>query len=196
MTDQPTNPPRPKLKSIKDYVEGLAAQEAEAADAPAQAPAAPEPRQQMAQSGRRARTVARLTAVQALYQMEISGVGVEAVVREFSDHRFDADLDDEGETLGEADEEFFGELVRGVVEHQREIDPAIVKRLAAGWRLERLDATVRAILRSGAFELAHRRDVPKEVVIDEYVELAKAFFDAAEAKFVNAALDGIARDVR
>ncbi|MBX7247816.1 MAG: transcription antitermination factor NusB [Caulobacteraceae bacterium] len=149
----------------------------------------------MAPSGRRARTVARLTAVQALYQMEISGVGVEAVVREFSDHRFDADLD-EGETLGAADEAFFADIVRGVVAHQRDIDPAVVKRLASGWRLERLDATVRAILRSGTFELAHRPDVPTEVVIDEYVELAKAFFDAAEAKFVNAALDGIARDVR
>jgi len=55
---------------------------------------------------------------------------------------------------------------------------------------------VRAILRSGAWELMQRPDVPMEVVIDEYVELAKAFFDAADAKFVNAALDGIARDVR
>ena len=81
-----------------------------------------------------ARSVARLAAVQALYQMETGGGGVDAVVREFSDHRFDADLED-GERLAQADQAFFGELVRGVVESQDEIDRAIADRLAVGWRL-------------------------------------------------------------
>ncbi len=143
---------------------------------------------------RRARTIARLAAVQALYQMELAGAGVETVIQEFTDHRFDADL--EGEPLAAADEAYFAEIVRGVVEQQRTLDRAITARLADGWRLERLEATVRAILRAGAFELAHRADTPHEVVIDEYVELAKAFFDPTEAKFVNACLDGIANDVR
>ena len=143
---------------------------------------------------RQARTVARLAAVQALYQMELAGAGVDAVVREFSDHRFGADL--EGEPLAQADEVFFGELVRGVVAEQASIDRSIVHRLAQGWKLERLDATVRAILRAGAYELARRPDVPAEGVIDEYVELAKAFFDPAEAGFINAALDAISGDVR
>lgn len=143
---------------------------------------------------RRARTIARLAAVQALYQMELAGVGVETVIQEFSDHRFDGDL--EGELLAEADEVYFAEIVRGVVVHQTALDRAIVVRLAEGWKLDRIDATIRAILRSGAFELAHRPETPHEVVIDEYVELAKAFSDPTEAKFVNAALDGIARDVR
>jgi N utilization substance protein B len=149
---------------------------------------------------KQARSVARLAAVQALYQMEVSGAGVETVIREFTEHRFDraieGDADGESETLASADEAFFAELVRGVVESQREIDSAVVKRLATGWRLERLDATVRAILRSGAFELAHRSDVPTEVVIDEYVELAKSFFEGPEPGFVNGALDGVAQDVR
>ena len=70
------------------------------------------------------------------------------------------------------------------------------RRLAANWRLERLDATVRAILRSGVFELSHRPDVPTEVAINEYVELTKSFFDGPEAGFVNGALDAVARDVR
>ena len=143
---------------------------------------------------RQARSVARLAAVQALYQMELGGVGVETVVREFSDHRFGADL--EGEPLAEADEAFFGDLVRGVVADQAAIDKAVVRRLATGWKLDRLDATVRAILRAGAYELASRPDVPTEVVIDEYVELAKAFFDPTEAGFINGALDSIASDVR
>ena len=146
------------------------------------------------------RSVARLAAVQALYQMEVSSIGVEHVIREFTEHRFDRDLDTGGEgdnaTLASADETFFAELVRGVVGQQAKVDAAIVRRLAEGWRLERLDATVRAILRAGAFELAHRADVPTEVVIDEYVELAKSFFEGPEPGFVNGALDAVAQDVR
>ena len=146
---------------------------------------------------KQARSVARLAAVQALYQMEVSGVGVETVIREFTDHRFDRGIEgEESETLAAADEAFFAELVRGVVSVQREVDTAVVKRLASGWRLERLDATVRAILRAGTYELAHRPDVPVEVVIDEYVELAKSFFQGPEPGFVNGALDGVAQDVR
>lgn len=141
---------------------------------------------------KQARSVARLAAVQALYQMEASGIGVEAVVREFVDHRFETDI--EGEPLASADEAFFSAIVRGVVEKQAGIDRAIVKRLATGWKLDRLDATTRAALRSGAFELMHRPDVPVEVAIDEYVEIAKSFTD--ESGFLNAALDAIARDVR
>lgn len=143
---------------------------------------------------RRARTVARLAAVQALYQMELAGEGVETVISEFSNHRFDADI--EGEMLAEADEAWFADLVRGVVGDQKTIDAAVTRRLAANWKLERLDATLRALLRSGAWELAHKPEAPREVVLNEYVELAKAFFDDSEARFVNAALDGVARDVR
>jgi len=147
----------------------------------------------------KARRAARLAAVQALYQMELSGVGADAVVSEFVDHRFERPFDDTVEEgaptgLAHADEPFFAEVVRGVVADQGEIDRAIARRLAAGWKLERLDATVRATLRAGAWELHRRSDVPIEVVIDEYVELAKGFTD--EAGFVNAALDAIARDLR
>ncbi|PHY13116.1 transcription antitermination factor NusB [Caulobacter sp. B11] len=144
------------------------------------------------------RSVSRLAAVQALYQMEVSGVGVDAVVREFAEHRFDRDVGGpgEGDQLAAADETFFAELAKGVVANQAAIDQAIVRRLASGWRLERLDATARAVLRAGAFELLHRLDVPTEVVIDEYVEIAKSFFEGPEAGFINGALDAIARDSR
>lgn len=148
----------------------------------------------MTGSARQARSVARLAAVQALYQMEVSSAGAEAVIREFSEHRFDRDVEDM--TLAGADETFFADLVRGVVAHQGEVDKAVVKRLAQNWKLERIDATVRAILRAGAYELTHRTDVPTEVVIDEYVELAKSFFEGPEPGFVNGALDGVAQDVR
>ena len=149
---------------------------------------------QLTSRQRRARTVARLAAVQALYQMELAGEGVETVITEFSNHRFDADI--EGEALAEADEAWFADIVRGVIAGQKDIDASVKARLASNWRLERLDATLRALLRCGAWELTHKTEVPKEIVIDEYVELAKAFFDEGDAKFVNAALDGVARDVR
>jgi transcription antitermination protein NusB len=143
---------------------------------------------------RRARRVARLAAVQALYQMELAGTGVEAVIREFSDHRFDADL--EGERMARADEDFFAEIVRGVIAAQKDIDGAISARLAKGWRLNRIDATLRAILRAGGFELLRRPDIPAEVAIDEYIEVAKSFFEGPEPGVANAVLDGIARDGR
>lgn len=148
----------------------------------------------MSDPARQARSVARLAAVQALYQMETAGAGAEAVIREFSDHRFDRDI--EGRRLARADETFFAGLVRGVVESQAAIDKAIRRRLASGWKLERIDATARSILRAGACELMLRPDVPTEVVIDEYVEIAKSFFGGPEPSFVNAALDAIARDER
>jgi len=150
-------------------------------------------------SAHASRSVARLAAVQALYQMEVSSIGVESVIREFTEHRFDRALEGvegEGDTLASADEGFFAELVRGVVSEQKRVDAAIAKRLAENWRLERLDATVRAILRAGAYELANRPDVPTEVAIDEYVEVAKSFFEGTEPGFVNGALDAVARDVR
>ncbi|MBW3559411.1 MAG: transcription antitermination factor NusB [Proteobacteria bacterium] len=164
-------------------------------DAPEIEPAELQPQPGAAQ--RRGRTVARLAAVQALYQMEVAGTGVEAVIREFSEHRFGrAPEGDQGPPLADADEEFFAQLVRGVVADQKAVDGAVVRRLAKDWKLERLDATVRAMLRAGAWELMHRPDVPSEVAIDEYVELAKSFFEQTEPGFVNAALDGVARDVR
>jgi len=148
----------------------------------------------MTGSARQARSVARLAAVQALYQMETAGAGAEAVIREFSDHRFGRDM--EGVRLAHADQSFFGALVRGVVADQDAVDAAVRRRLASGWRLDRIDATARSILRAGAYELIRRRDVPAEVAIDEYVEIAKSFFEGPEPGFINAALDAIARDER
>lgn len=137
------------------------------------------------------RRAARLAAVQALYQMEIGGRGAAAVVREWREHRFGGK--DEAPDYIEADEPFFETVVTGAVEHQRELDLIIARRLASGWKLERIDSTVRAALRAGAFELLYG-DAPRAVVIDEYVEVVKAFFDGPEPGFVNATLDAIARE--
>jgi N utilization substance protein B len=149
----------------------------------------------MTRAPRQARSVARLAAVQALYQMEMSGAGVEAVIREFDQHRFDRDL--EGEPLAQADEAFFADLLRGVVGERAAIDAQIAARLAEGWRLERLDSTVRAILRCAVHELEGPYGTPAEVAINEYVEVAKSFFGVgAETAFVNGVLDRLSGDDR
>ncbi len=140
------------------------------------------------------RTNARLAAVQALYQMEATGIGVESVVREFIEHRLGTEID--GVLLGDADARFFDDVVRGVVNSQAKIDAAIDARLAKNWKLSRLDATVRSILRAGAYELVNRADIPGRAIIDEYLEIANAFFESDEPKFINGVLDGVYREVR
>jgi N utilization substance protein B len=145
-------------------------------------------------SDRSARSAARLAAVQALYQMELTGVDTEEVVREFVEHRFGREP--ETGTAGELDAEFFASLVRGVPTHQEEIDAGIAKCLSADWRLSRIDSILRAILRAAAFELIAVKDVPGKVVIDEYVDVSHAFFSGDEPSFINAALDKLARRKR
>lgn len=140
-----------------------------------------------------ARRAARVAAVQAIYQMELTGVDAETVVREFREHRFGRD---ELGALGEPDFMFFDALVKGVPHHQNEVDKTIADSLSANWRLSRVDSILRAILRSGTFEMIGRRDVPAKVVISEYLEIAHAFFEGDEPAFINAALDRIAHRKR
>ncbi len=149
-----------------------------------------------AKARRDGRTLARLAAVQALYQMEHSGQGVDATVREFQNFRLGSELD--GEAIREADDAFFAELVKGVVDAQRPIDPLINRNLREGWKLSRLDATARAILRCAAYELVRVPDIPAPVVLDEYIEMAKDFFGEGEQepKFINAVLEACAREAR
>ena len=140
------------------------------------------------------RSAARLAAVQALYQMDIAATDIADVIAQFQTHRFGSD--GEGGAPEVADRLFFAELLRGVVRRQRDIDPVLDAKLAEGWRLNRLDSILRATLRSAAFELLERRDVPAKVVVNEYVNIAKAFFSGDEPKVVNAVLDRIAREQR
>ena len=141
-----------------------------------------------------ARSQARLAAVQALYQMDLAATDINTLIAEFAAHRFGAGAEDR--TVADADLGLFSEIVRGVVERQRDIDPPLDAQLAAGWRLNRIDSTVRAVLRSAMFELLNRPDVPARVVITEYVEVAGAFFDGDEPKVVNAVLDKLAKKHR
>lgn len=145
-------------------------------------------------TGRAARSLARIAAVQALYQMDMAGTDLNEVIREFETLRFPATEQAAG--AGDTDAQFFADILRGVVRRQRDIDPAIDEQLAAGWRLVRVDSILRAILRGGVFELLERRDVPARVAINEYIEVAHAFFDGDEPKVVNGVLDRLARRLR
>ena len=154
--------------------------------APTKAPRAAKPANQ--------RGAARLGAVQALYQMELGGATLPDVIAEFEAHRLGKEVD--GDQYRDADAAYFRDIVAGVVAHQRDLDPAIDDALTAGWPLARIDATLRAILRSGAFELAHRADVPGRVIITEYVDVANAFYEGEVPAMVNAVLDALARKLR
>ncbi|MEE4289828.1 MAG: transcription antitermination factor NusB [Erythrobacter sp.] len=146
-----------------------------------------------------ARSSARLAAVQALYQMQMEGTALARLLDEFHQHRLGREIDDEdhGEaTYAEAEVEFFDDIVRGVAARRDEIDELLSARLADGWTLVRLDKTMLQVLRAGTYELVARADVPRATVISEYVDVAKAFFDDREAKFVNGILDAIAGTAR
>ncbi|KJS19833.1 MAG: antitermination protein NusB [Hoeflea sp. BRH_c9] len=140
------------------------------------------------------RGAARLAAVQALYQMDIGGAGVLEIVAEYEAHRLGNEID--GEQYRPADAAWFRAVVSGVVENQRALDPEIRASLTEDWPLSRLDATLRAILRAGAWELTAKKDVPVAVIVNEYVDVARAFFADDEPKIVNAVLDRLARKYR
>lgn len=142
----------------------------------------------------KARTAARLGAVQALYQMDVASTPLDDVVEEFIEHRLGQDI--EGVDVGEADAAHFEDIIRGVVREQRELDRQVNGALAKGWSLARIDSTLRAILRCGTYELRRCKDVPLKVVINEYVDIAHAFFEGDEPGVVNAVLDRLGRDIR
>ena len=141
-----------------------------------------------------ARSAARLAAVQALYQREMQGGSVPALLHEFHRHRLGATIEDV--EYRDADVDFFNDVVTGAEARQAELDGMITAALAEGWTLDRLDRPMRALLRAGVYELVARPDVPAAAVVDEYVDVAHAFYEPRESGFVNALLDTVARRVR
>lgn len=145
-------------------------------------------------TGYQRRSAARLAAVQALYQMELSGADPESALHEQARRAQDPDAD--YATPVEPDPRFLGDLVRGVGGRREEVDRIVSAALSEGWPLPRLEAVLRAILRAGAWELLARPDIDAAVVITEYVRIAEAFFDGGEPKLVNGVLDSLAATLR
>jgi N utilization substance protein B len=150
-------------------------------------------------NGGRKRSVARLLAVQALYQIELNRSapgtrGVDAVVGEFVKHRLGQEI--EGENYGEADRSLFIDIVRGTSSRQEDLDPMLTSALSEEWPLPRLETILRAILRAGGYELLVRSDIPPRVIISEYLDVAHAFFAGKEPAMVNGVLDKLAHVLR
>jgi len=145
-------------------------------------------------ASQQARAAARLAAVQALYQYEMERTPEAMLLDEFHRHRLGAEIDDD--QYAEAEVAFFDDLVKGVLARRDEIDALLEQRLQQGWKLERLDRTMLQILRAGAYELLARPDVPTASAITQYVDVAHAFFEPREAKFVNGVLDAVGKVVR
>ena len=142
----------------------------------------------------KSRSAARLAAVQALYQLEMEGTPLAALLHEFHQHRLGATIEDV--TYADAEESFFDDIVTGTDKRRDESDGLIAARLSSGWSLDRLDKPMRQILRAGVYELLARKDVGTGTVISEYVDVAHAFYDKRESGFVNGLLDTVAKDVR
>jgi transcription antitermination protein NusB len=143
----------------------------------------------------RRRSIARLAAVQALYQLELNpGMGAEAVIREFVRDRLGREID--GELYGEADAGLFAEIVRGVAANRERLDETLSAALSEEWPLARLERLLRLILEAGAYELVHRLDIPPRVTLSEYVAIAHAFFSGREPGLANGVLDRLARSLR
>ncbi len=142
----------------------------------------------------RSRSAARLAAVQALYQQEMEGTPLAKLLHEFHQHRLGATID--GIEYADAEVDFFDDLVSGANARASELDTLIAGKLGKGWSLARLDKPMKAILRAGAYELLARPDIPAASVLNEYVDVAKAFYDARETGFVNGLLDALAKDLR
>ncbi len=142
----------------------------------------------------KSRSAARLAAVQALYQHDMEATPLARLLHEFHQHRLGATIGDD--EYAEAEVDFFDDVVQGATARAGQIDAIIIGKLAIGWTLERLDKPMRAILRAGTYELLARADVPVKSVINEYVDVADAFYDKREKGFVNGLLDAVAKDVR
>lgn len=138
----------------------------------------------------KSRSTARLGAVQALYQMELSGSDLSDILAQYG---ATGAMDEDGTAIEQADFKHLEDVLRGVLANQKAIDQVISGALVSGWTMERLDATLRAILRAGVYELLHKPDIPYKVAISEYVDVAHAFFEGDEPRVVNGVLDTIGK---
>lgn len=140
------------------------------------------------------RSSSRLAAVQALYQIEIGELSAQSVSDEFVRHRLGKIIDDD--QFNSADSDFFSDIVIGVEKRSHEIDDFIKSSLSDDWTMDRIESVARAILRAGTYEIIARPDVPTSVIINEYVDVAKAFFEDSTPPFVNGVLDKLAKKIR
>jgi N utilization substance protein B len=145
-------------------------------------------------SAKARRKAARLAAVQALYQIDLTGNNAESVLGEFIKHRLGHEVD--GDVFVAADPQLFADIVRGTSARRPELDRMLENCLGSQAALDRMELLLRAILRAGAFEILAHVDVHPRIAISEYVDVGHAFFAGKEPGLVNGVLDRIARTLR
>lgn len=132
--------------------------------------------------GRRRR--AREAALQVLYQLEITEQDAEKALVQWQEHF----------ATGDEEKELEERLIRGVVEHVKEID-RLIEVSSEHWHLERMALIDRSILRMAAFELLYCDDIPPKATLNEAVDLGKRFGSEESGSFVNGILDRILHEV-
>ena len=148
------------------------------------------------------RSSARLSAVQALYEIDMTGVSADPVLQEVLKDRWKPKpgmIEEDEESLpnlAPPDCALLAEIIRGVSAKRDDLDGIIGPALSSEWTVERLEFILRATLRAGTFELLSMAEVPAKVIINEYINVAKAFFDDNKPGMVNGVLDKIARVLR
>lgn len=140
------------------------------------------------------RRAARLAAIQALYELSVNGGDVEDMIIEHLRNRPGAVF--ANDEFVEIDTDLFADVVRGTCRWRASVDEQLSALLTGSWSLERLDRILRDLLACAAYELIYRKDVPVRVVLNEYLDLAHAFFGEQEPGMVNGVLDKLARQVR
>jgi len=150
----------------------------------------------------KSRSAARMAAVQSLYELDMVDGDADPVLRTFIEKRWTVPIEDEdGDEVGEAefldpDRTFLIDVVRGTLARKTEIDEMLNGALGDKWTVERIEVLLRAVLRAGAFELLSFADIPAKVIINEYMDVANAFFTEGEPKMVNGVLDKLAHVLR
>ncbi len=137
------------------------------------------------------RGLTRLYAVQVMYRQEFEKKPLKKIIDEAKSNP-EILISDEI-SLNEIDAEFFEELLVKSKVHQKEIDELIEENVASSWSFDRFDKVMQALLRLGVCEILFFENIPVNVVFNEYVEIAKAFFRKSEVSFVNGILNAISK---
>lgn len=151
----------------------------------------------MSKPNNSSKRLSRLAAVQALYQMTLIPRAADVVIREFkAEPKALLSEGSDGDVSGDVDFELFGAIVSGVAANAEELDGMIAGAFDSKNAAERMEILLRAILRAGVYELHHQSSTPTGVIINDYVDVAHAFFDAKEPGLVNGVLDKLAKGLR
>lgn len=144
-----------------------------------------------------AKRMARLAAVQGLYQIALTKCSPSQVIAHFHDDpSVFVQENPSHEIKIDVDQELFSDIVNGTTLHQEALDGMLAGAVDSRFSIERVETILKAILRAGTYELHHHGKVSSGVIINDYVDVSHTFFNAKEPGLVNAVLDKLAKSLR